>query len=333
VKLITNIHTGGNEQLKQLEAIQKLKKQAKLTPIPQIPAPCSPAPSTSPRRRATYDVVVKSHTQAVADPSAPPPVKRARTENDVAAADTSVVSVASTRNTTITSKKGKGRAKKPLPEPWTCKDFKTRFPHPTAYIAYLNGTPEERHPIVMHRDAPLDGVRAFFVSFSKGLSKSMAVNMNHLFRLGGRIQNVFVSPFSSTDIADMTDLASTTTHLIVYSEGTGASMKFKDVMKALNLVEEALLVGQSVADGDQSTSRDLWVIRSDWLVECVKQADQKRPSGQKAKKLSEMAYLVECEGDKKRRKNFLLRKMSSASVVVDPPDMDNFHMPESQLST
>lgn len=110
-------------------------------------------------------------------------------------------------------------------------------------------------------------------------------------------------------------------------------MKFKDIMKALSIADEALLVGKAVSDGIQSTTRDVWVIKSAWLVECVKQADQQRSNGFKAKKLSEMGYLVECEGDKKRRKDFLLRRRSTASIIVEAPDMDEFHMPESQAST
>lgn len=269
------------------------------------------------------------------DPVQPPPVKRARTETDVSeepSMNLSKISVASANTSKNSSKKGKGRVKKPLPEPWTCKDFKTRFPHPAAFVIYLNSPIEDRHPILFHKDAPLAGVRAYFVSFSKGLSKSLAVNMNHLFRLGGLVQEVFTSPFGHTE-ASKPKNENCTTHVIVYSEGAGVSMKFKDVMKQLHITEEALLVGKSVSDGVQSTTRDLWVIKSDWLVECVKQADQQYNNGMKAKKLSEMGYLVECEGDKKRRKDFLLRRRSTASIVIDPPDMDDFHMPESQAST
>lgn len=295
----------------------------------------STADRRSPHRRATWDAVPGSSSDAVNDLVQPPPVKRARTENDVTetpTANTSTVSVTSANTSNTSNKKGKGRAKRPLPEPWTCKDFKTRFPHPAAFVLYLNSPAEDRHPIVFHKDAPLAGVRAYFVSFSKVLSKSMAVNMNHLFRLGGLVQEVFASPFGHSE-ASVPQGESCTTHVIVYSEGTGINMKFKDVMKALSVTEEALLVGKSVADGIQSTTRDVWVIKSDWLVECVKQADQQRNNGMKAKKLSEMGYLVECEGDKKRRKDFLLRRRSTASIVVDPPDMDDFHMPESQAST
>lgn len=304
-------------------------------------SPAVTGPS-SPRRRATYDTVPESSkATATEEAFVPPPVKRARTENDVAKesnANTSITSVGSSSainlSTISNGKKGKGRAKKPLPEPWTCRDFKTRFPHPAAFVVYLNKSPEERHPICFHKDAPLHGVRAFFVSFAKGLSISMAVNMNHLFRLGGLVQDAFSSPFGHIEENTVITPSKHTTHVIVYSEGSSPSMKFKDVMKALSIMNEAGLVGQQVADGEHSTTREVWVIRSEWLVECVKQADQTRSSGQKAKKLSEMGYLVECEGDKKRRKNFLLRRQSTASVGAHPPlDMDDFHMPESQLST
>lgn len=160
----------------------------------------------------------------------------------------------------------------------------------------------------------------------------MAVNMNHLFRLGGQVQDAFASPYGHSE-QSLPGQDTCTTHVIVYSEGSGPNMKFKDIMKALCIAEEALLVGKAVADGEPRTTRDVWVIRSEWLVECVKQADQLRSHGIKAKKLSEMGYLVECEGDKKRRKDFLLRRRSTASIIPDVPDMDDFHMPESQAST
>lgn len=332
-------YTGGNEQLKALRAtsISPTQVDVAVAATPPLAGP------SSPRRRATYDAVPESSGAAAKDATFdPPPVKRARTENDVAkeiVVNTSVTSVTSTSATKITtvtpvnSKKGKGRAKKPLPEPWTCKDFKTRFPHPAAFVVYLNKPADERHPVNFHKDAPLDGVRAFFISFAKGLSISMAVNMNHLFRLGGLVQDTFCSPFGHSGHSKPSPEGHTT-HVIVYSEGSGPKMKFKDVMKALAIAEEAHLVGQEVADGVHSTKRDVWVITSDWLVDSVKQADQQRSTGQKAEKKNEMGYLVECEGDKKRRKTFTLRRQSTASIVVDPPlDMDDFHMPESQLST
>lgn len=323
--------TGGNEQLIALEASRNLQRI-----IPDaIQAVACPS---SPRRRATHDAVPGSSVLPTQVLDIPPPVKRARTENDVtqpSAANTSINSTASSKKTSslaVNGKKAKGRAKKPVPEPWTSKDFKTRFPHPAAFVLYLNGPSEERHPIVLHKDAPLNGVRAFFVSHHHTLSKAMAVTMNHLFRLGGTIQDAFKSPFGKTTTTGPSNNGHTT-HVIVYTDGN-LEMKFKDVLKALTLADEVSLVGQSVADGENSTSRDVWVIRSDWIVQCVKQADQQRDSGQKAKKLSEMGFLIECEGDKKRRKNFLLRRQSTASVVADPrQDMEDFHMPESQIST
>ena len=254
--------------------------------------------------------------------------KKARLDRNIVppTIDTTLISIPSLHALTLegrTNQKGKGKrkTKKPTQPPYNAKDFLKRFPTIVSYAMYLNGSRDSLHPMAYHEQAPLEGIRAHFVTDSKCLTKALAINMDIVARLGGKVQEKFTSSYSHLAMKD------TTTHIIVASK----DLRFKHILKLLHLKEEADLVGPAVAAGQHIGSREVWVVKMDWLQQCCTVANHKRTT--KAKKIAELPWLVECEGDKKRRKSQLLRPNSTASAVFDP-GLSEFNMPgESQMST
>ena len=246
-----------------------------------------------------------------------PILKKARRDNDIPLIMNNVL-----ENTTLSPsvnpvtealrKKGSRRKSKLILPPWQGKEFSKRFSSLESYSTYLTGPPDSLHAISYNKHAPLSGVRAFFVTEEKYLSKAMAINMDNIARLGGMVQGTFI-PSSSRAVPDYT-----TTHIIVAS----ASLRFKDVLKLLHLTDEAELVGSRAAAGVLGAKPKVWVVKIAWLHKCCAYAND--PRSIKVKKLSEIPWLVEAEGDKKRRKGQLICQKS----FVSDPAWDDFNVPE-----
>lgn len=229
----------------------------------------------------------------------------------------------------VVGKASTGRRKKASPPPpISTKDF-LKTHSCLSWSKYLSQAPDTLHRIAYHRDAPLSGVRAFFVTAEKSFSKAMATHMENVVRLGGSIHESFRSPFTPSKRPQ-----ECTTHIIVFSSANSPSPRFKDVLRCMSVAEPADIVGREVASGQPVTERKVWVVNSQWLVECCKMADvQNRRPNDRAKKLQEMGFLVECDGDKERRKSFIVQSRSNASISANN-SLADFAMPgDSQLST
>ena len=233
-----------------------------------------------------------------------------------------------------TSKQSGKRKAKPVPTPWTTKDFAKKFSTAASFAKHLTEADEVELEWLQRfkEPAPLLGVRAFFATSERVLSKQMAILMSNIVRMGGIVQDTLQLPnFSQQGAANST----ATTHVIVYSQDNAPEPKFRDVLKMLKLKDEAALVGEEVAEGTSSRTRHLWVVKKSWVIDCSKQPSNTGT----ARKLAEMAHLVQCDGDKKRRKDAFVRNASRSSLsparsITRDLEMEEFKMPgESQAST
>lgn len=244
--------------------------------------------------------------------------------------------------------KAKKKKKIPVPSDMKASEFSKQFPTAQAYALYLRRAPEDRHPMRPHKAAALAGVRAYFVTTEKTLAKSLAIQMDNITRHGGLVQSAFVPSFA---FGTTMPPENATTHVIAYKPAGDLELRFKDILKILGLQDDAALVGAEVARGDTSArSRPVWVVQHEWLVETCKLIDAHREgtgagraSTALARRKPEFAHLVQCAGDKQRSKRAKLEmKRSSGNFgsgaetsdrVGIIPGMEEYHMPESQLST
>lgn len=257
--------------------------------------------------------------------------------------DTSVSSSdGGTKDTGNASKKrGKQKAAKPAVAPWTLKDFAKRFSTPPIFARHLATSPPADLQFLQYfkPPAPLSGVRALFVTPEKSLVKQMAILMANVVRMGGQIQDALLLPsLPSKDIvvnANQADAIQHTTHVILYWSDSFPEPKFRDVLRLLALENEEDLVGAETAAGTSGANRPVWVVKKSWVIECAKQPALTGT----ARKVAEMAHLVQCEGDKKRKKSAMLRNASRSTasigtVMSRDVELVNFQMPgESQEST